>query len=60
MNDKIMTIPEVASFLKLSEAKVYLLCQSGEMPHIKLGRNIRVWESELLAWLEKQAVKNGI
>lgn len=60
MNDKILTIPQVAEYLQVSKAKIYLLVQKGEIPYIRLDRNVRVRESELLKWLEKQTVKNDI
>jgi nitrogen PTS system EIIA component len=53
MNEQIYTIPEVAEYLKLSKSKVYLLVQKGTIPHIKIGRNVRIRESELMEWLDK-------
>jgi excisionase family DNA binding protein len=52
--DKILTVSEVAEMLKMSKAKIYILANKKQIPHIKLGRNIRIWESELLKWLDKQ------
>lgn len=54
MNDNILTIPEVAEYLKISKSKVYTLAQRNLIPNIKLGRNIRVKESDLIKWLEDQ------
>lgn len=56
MIDKIMTIPQVAEYLQVSKAKIYLMIQRGEIPYIRLDRNVRVKESELMKWLEKQTV----
>jgi excisionase family DNA binding protein len=56
LNDKILTIPEVADYLKLSKAKVYMMVQRGEIPYIRLERNVRIRESDLMKWLEKQIV----
>lgn len=56
MIDRILTIPEVADYLKLSKAKVYLMVQRGEIPYIRLERNVRIRESDLMKWLEKQIV----
>jgi excisionase family DNA binding protein len=44
----------VAEMLKLSKAKIYLLAKKKKIPHIKLDRNIRFKESELMKWLDKQ------
>ncbi len=52
--EEIYTIPEVARYLKLSKSKVYYLVQVGEIPHLKIGRNVRITETELKGWLEKQ------
>lgn len=59
MND-ILTIPEVARYLKLSKSKVYYLVQQGKIPHIKIGRNVRIKESELQQWLEQNAQKKQL
>ena len=51
--EEIYTIPEVAQYLKLSKSKVYSLVQSGEIPHLKIGRNVRIRQTELKQWIEK-------
>jgi len=51
--EEIMTIPEVARYLKLSKSKVYYLVQIGEIPHLKLGRNVRIRDTDLKKWMEK-------
>ena len=50
--EEIMTIPEVARYLKLSKSKVYYLVQIGEIPHLKLGRNVRIRDVDLKKWIE--------
>ena len=55
--DKIMTIPQVAEYLQVSKAKVYLMIQHGELPYIRLNRNVRIRESDLLKWLEKKTYR---
>ena len=52
--DTIMTIPEVAIYLKMSKSKVYSLIQRRQMPHVRIGRNVRVRVGDLARWLEKQ------
>ena len=51
--DKVMTIPEVAEYLKLSKSKVYYLVNQRKIPHIRLQRNVRIFESDLVEWLKK-------
>lgn len=59
LNDKVLTIPEVASFLKISKAKIYLMLQQGKMPYIRVERNVRIWQSDLINWLREQTIKVG-
>ena len=51
--EEIYTIPEVARYLKLSKSKVYYLVQSGEIPHLKIGRNVRIRGADLLKWMDR-------
>lgn len=52
--DKVFTIPEVAAYLKISKSKIYYLVSQKQIPHLKLGRNVRIRESDLQKWLEVQ------
>ena len=39
------TVPEVADYLHVSRAKVYLIMESGDLPYVKIGKSRRVrWE----------------
>lgn len=49
--EEIMTIPEVARYLKLSKSKIYNLVQAGKIPYLKIGRNVRIRESDLKQWI---------
>ena len=60
MNDKIMTVPQVAEYLQLSKAKVYMMVARSEIPYIRLARNVRIRESDLIKWLERQLIGNVI
>ncbi|NQT72018.1 MAG: helix-turn-helix domain-containing protein [Chloroflexi bacterium] len=54
MEDELLTIEEVASFLKVTETHVYKLMREGELPVIRRGRKFtRIQKSDLLAFLEK-------
>jgi len=55
--DEILTASQVAEYLKLSKAKIYYLIQKRQIPHIKIGRNVRIKQSELIKYLDKQEVK---
>ncbi len=53
MTEPLYTIPEVAQYLKLSKSKVYYLVQRGYLPHVRIGKNLRIREQQLQDWLEK-------
>ena len=55
--EALLTPRQVADYLKLSKSKVYYLIQRRQIPHIKIGRNVRVKESALEKWLEGQTVQ---
>jgi len=55
--DKVFTIPEVAAYLKISKSKIYYLVSQKQIPHLKVGRNVRIRESDLQKWLEPQTEK---
>ncbi|WP_432456143.1 helix-turn-helix domain-containing protein [Agarivorans sp. QJM3NY_29] len=54
MTDKILTIQEVASYLKLNEKTAYRLASKGELPMFKVGGSWRCTRVDLEAWIEEQ------
>jgi excisionase family DNA binding protein len=56
MLDQFYTVPEVAHALKISRGKMYRLVQQGLMPHIRIGRNVRIRESDLQKWIDVNCV----
>jgi excisionase family DNA binding protein len=54
MNDEILTLPELAAYLKLSERTVYVYAQRGILPGIKVGSAWRFRMADVTAWLEQQ------
>ena len=50
--DEIMTITEVAEYLKISEVTTYKLVQEGKMPAFKIGRHWRIKKSDLTEFIE--------
>lgn len=54
MPDEIMTVREVAEFLKVTERTIYRLASEGEMPSFKVGGSWRFRRSDLVAWMAKQ------
>lgn len=50
-DDEILTLEEVAVFLKAGKRTVYRLAASGEIPAFKLGGTWRFRRSELDQWI---------
>ena len=51
--DEIMTVSEVAEYLKISEVTTYKLVQEGRLPAFKIGRHWRLKKSDLTEYIEK-------
>ncbi|WP_086134582.1 methylation-associated defense system helix-turn-helix domain-containing protein MAD1 [Methylocaldum sp. SAD2] len=51
MNDEILTINEVAEYLKVNERTIYRLAANGEIPAFKVGNSWRFKRAELEAWI---------
>ncbi|EKO3455974.1 helix-turn-helix domain-containing protein [Vibrio sp. Vb1574] len=58
MNDQILTLKEVAVYLKLAEKTAYRLASEGKLPGFKVGGSWRFKREDLEAWIESQKPKN--
>lgn len=58
MYTDILTVTELAEYLKLSRAKVYQMAQRGELPGTKLGTHWRFRKDLIDHWLEEQMIRN--
>jgi excisionase family DNA binding protein len=54
MVDQILTLKEVAAYLKLAEKTAYRLASEGKLPGFKVGGSWRFKREDLEAWIEKQ------
>jgi len=54
MNDEIMTIKEVAKYLKMNEKTIYNLIKKKEIPAFKVGGNWRFKKSIIDKWIEER------
>ncbi len=54
MNSDIMTIKEVAAYLKLNEKTTYRLTSDGKIPAFKVGGSWRFRRSEIDRWIKEQ------
>jgi excisionase family DNA binding protein len=55
MNNDILTIKEVAEYLKLTEKTSYRLAAEGKIPGFKVGGSWRFKRSEIEAWIDAQS-----
>lgn len=51
MDDSLITVKEVADYLKLKEQTVYLLARQNKIPSLKVGGSLRFKRSQIDAWL---------
>lgn len=54
MTDEILTIKQVADYLKVNERTIYRLAASAELPAFKVGNAWRFKRSALEAWIQAQ------
>ncbi len=54
MNTDIMTIKEVAEYLKLTEKTAYRLAAEGKIPGFKVGGSWRFKRSEIEKWIKER------
>ncbi len=52
---RLLTVPEVATVMRVSRMTVYRLIRRGQLKAIRVGRNYRVREQDLNEYLEAQA-----
>jgi excisionase family DNA binding protein len=55
---ELLTIPEVAELLKVSESTVRHLQQQRQIPFIKVGGSVRFTKSDVNSYLEKRRVRS--
>ena len=56
MTDTLLTAAEVADQLRVSTMTIYRLIRSGELAAVRVGRNYRVRQRDLEAYLDAQVV----
>lgn len=58
---RLLTIPEVADYLKIKKERAYELARLGILPVCRLGRQIRVDATRLAEWIAAggQALPGG-
>ena len=51
-DDQLMTVREVAEHMRVSTMTVYRLIKAGELSAVRVGKNFRIRESDLQAYLD--------
>lgn len=54
MKTDVMTIRELAAYLKMAEKTLYRLAAEGAVPGFKVGGSWRFRKSEIDKWIKKQ------
>ena len=52
--DKLLTLEEVAAYLRLNRFTVYRMAERGELPGAKIARRWRFRESSICKWLRSR------
>ncbi len=50
----IMTVHDIAMYLRLSEAKVYKLAKEGQLPALRVGKSWRFRKDLIDEWMRRQ------
>ncbi len=58
MPEDLLTIDQVAAFLKVRKSTLYSWTHQGWIPHVKVGRLVRFRREAIEAWLKSREV-NG-
>lgn len=59
MTDQILTLKEVAAYLKLAEKTAYKLAAEGKLPGFKVGGSWRFKEADIERWIEEKKNKEA-
>lgn len=55
MESDILTIKEVAGYLKVNERTIYRLVNKGDIPAFKVGNAWRFERDKIVLWMEEQS-----
>ena len=56
---EILTLDEVAGYLKISKKTAYRIVRSGDLSAFKAGKHWRVRRAELGRWIAKRSLESG-
>ena len=58
MTDEILTLKEVADYLKLAEKTAYRLAAEGKLPRFKVGGSWRFKREDITRWIDEKKKEN--
>jgi excisionase family DNA binding protein len=56
---RLLAIGEAAALLSVSPFTVRRLVWSGRLPHVRIGRLVRLDSDDLFKWIEAEKTRNG-
>jgi excisionase family DNA binding protein len=59
IDPQVLTTQEVAQYLRLTEATIYKLAKSGEIPAARVGRTWRFRKDLIDEWFRQQSISIG-
>ena len=59
LSDTLMTLEEVAGYLRLSKDTVYRMTRAGKIPASRAGNQWRFWRKDVDAWLQRNRNSEG-
>jgi PTS system nitrogen regulatory IIA component len=54
-DDELLTVVEVARWLRITPRTVYRFVHHAQLPHIRVGRGLRFKRADVEAWLRRHA-----
>jgi excisionase family DNA binding protein len=54
----IMTVHDLALYLKLSDAMIYRLARARKLPVVRFGKTLRFQKKQIDAWLHENSIKS--
>lgn len=52
---RLLRVREVADVMRVSSMTVYRLIRTGELAAVRVGRSYRIWESDVITYLQRGA-----
>lgn len=59
MEERILTVKEAASMLRISQSKLYQMTKEEKVPHLLLGGRVVIPEKQLRAWIDASVCGGG-